>query len=120
MASIQTIDTGSAPNDGTGDTLRDAAGVINGNFGAVNTELVAATTAIADLGTASQADTADFATAAQGATADNAVQPGDGRLVSAQANNDLTVNIKAWHGTATEYAALTPTPGELYLVRGDA
>ncbi|MGH6914820.1 MAG: hypothetical protein ACREH3_14075, partial [Geminicoccales bacterium] len=100
--------------------LRDAGDKINGNFGAVNAELMAATTALADLGTAAHADAGDFATAGQGATADSAVQPGDRQLVSALASNALTVNLKAWHGTAAEYAALTPIAGELYLVRGDS
>lgn len=49
----QTINTGAAPNDGTGDVLRDAFTKTNGNF----SELYAAVAAIGPIGTAAAKNT---------------------------------------------------------------
>ena len=64
MATIITHNIGAAPNDGSGDTLRQAFADVNSNFAAVNAELITATAdtatntaAIAALGTLANLNT---------------------------------------------------------------
>lgn len=61
-------------------------------------------TKVTGLGTAAVADAADFATATQGALADSAVQPDDPRLAIIM--------------TQAAYDALTPVPGQIYIIQG--
>ena len=141
----QTINIGSAADDGNGDTLRDAFDKSNDNFtelydGQLTVGTTSGTVAAGDDSRLSDAraptdhshtladvtdfDAANYATAAQGAKADSALQSLPTHSHTLSDITDVPANPIAsksfWTGTQAAYDALTPDADTLYFIEDES
>lgn len=109
------LDFPSSPTNGQVYTSGTRSWIYNSTLVAWEGGAAAISPSTLGLGTAATTAATDYATSAQGALAGTAVQPT--ALLSVDAGNVLTGQIKFWAGSQEDYdAIMVPNPSTVYRI----